>query len=146
MTKLITTSYSVWLLILGPITFVFAIGPWLDRYFPVVDPFIVATTRCDEAECVKIDGWLEKRRDCKFVEIYGRIVSPGQPMPRIVEVEFMDRPQKQSVSRPTGQQLWGPWLVRATPGDIVELRSTHRCHPFWDTKAVIATFTVKSEL
>lgn len=142
MSRIIHASYSFWLLTLGPLVFVFSIGPWLDKHFPVISPFVVVQARCDTTDCVVVDGWMEKRRDCRFVEVYARVQSHGELLPRMIEVEFMDRPHKQSVSRPQGQQFWGPWRIHAKQGDVIELHSTHQCHPFWDTKAVIATFEV----
>lgn len=143
MTKTITASYSFWLLILGPLAFVTALGPWVDKHFPVVEPFIVAKQACDAGDCVVIEGWLEKRRDCKFVEVYARLMEPDATMPRVVEVEFMDRPHKQAVTRPQGTQFWGPWRINAHPGDTVSIHVTHQCHPFWDTKAMITSFEVE---
>lgn len=142
MTKFIHASYSVWLLILGPLAFVFAIGPEIDRRFPVVEPFVISTIECNPANCVQIAGWLEKRRDCRLVELYARVQSPDHAIPRIVEVEFLDRPKQQKISRPVGEQFWGPWIIKAHDGDMIELRATHQCHPFWDTKSTIATFEV----
>lgn len=142
MTKFIHASYSIWLLILGPLAFVFGIGPALDRNFPVVEPFVISTQECNESVCVQITGWLEKRRDCRLVELYARVQAPDHTIPRIVEVRFLDRPQQQKISRPVGQQFWGPWQIAATTGDMIELRATHQCHPFWETKSTLAAFEV----
>ena len=141
MTRVIHASYSLWLLILGPLVFVLAVGPWTDKFFPVIDPFVVTTQECRNGECV-ITGWMQKRRECRFVETYARVLGKGQDMPRMVEIEFMDRPLKQSVTRPTGEQFWGPWRFKADEGALVEIRATHQCNPFWDTRSVIATFEV----
>lgn len=141
MTKLISASYSIWLLVLGPVVFVLGLGPWIDRQFPVVDPFTVTDTSCDGG-CVKIEGWLEKQRDCKLVEVYARYLVPNE-MPRIMEVQFLDREKPQLITRPLGTQIWGPWRVRVPPGPgEVELHAVHQCHPFWETRTKLASVRV----
>lgn len=141
MSKIVSASYTLWLLLLGPVAFVLGLGPWIDRQFPVVDPFVVTKVDCDGG-CVKIEGWLEKQRDCKLVEVYAKYVN-GNDLPRIMEVEFLDRAQPQLITRPVGSQAWGPWRVKLPSREgIVELYATHECHPFWLTKSQLTGIKV----
>lgn len=141
MSKIISASYSLWLLLLGPVAFVLGLGPWIDRQFPVVDPFVVTSVDCDGG-CLKIDGWLEKQRDCKLVEVYARHVVPNE-LPRVMEVQFLDRENSQLITRPVGSQTWGPWRVKLSkPEGVVELYATHICHPFWETKSQLTGINV----
>lgn len=141
MTKLINASYSFWLLILGPVAFVFGLGPWIDKQFPVIDPFVVTKIDCNGG-CVRLEGWLEKRRDCKLVEVYARHIVPGV-LPRVLEVHFLDRSTPQLITRPIGAQSWGPWRINVPSGvGEIELRAVHHCHPFWETKSQLVGIEV----
>ena len=141
MSKFINASYSFWLLVLGPLAFITLLGPWIDRQFPVVNPFVVAETGCEQ-DCVVISGWMEKRRDCKLMEVWARHTINGK-LPRIVEIQFLDRKKPELITRPVGSQSWGPWLIKLDqPGGTVEIHAIHECHPLWDTKSVLATVKV----
>ena len=144
MTKIINASYSAWLLVLGPLVFVFGLGPWVDKQFPVVDPFVITEIGCSsDNPCVVISGWMEKRRDCKFLELYGYVTRPGEKMGRVVEVKFLDRAEPDDrKTRPVGSQYWGAWQINAEEGDHISLHAIHQCHPLWETKGVLAEFDV----
>ena len=135
MTSLIHRTYSLWLLLLGPLVFVFAIGPWIDRTkFPVVDPFVVVNTQ-HHAGYIEANGWLEKRRDCKLLEIYAVVYMEDGP-PRVSDITFKDRSKPDLISRPVMTQFWGPWEVFAPVGaKRIAVRTKHRCHPLWDTSS-----------
>lgn len=132
MSKFIHSTYSLWLLILGPLVFVFALGPWIDRKFPVVDPFVVVVSQ-ERGGYLHLEGWLEKHRDCKTLEVYS-VAYHANGIARIADIAFLDRSKPELVSRPTGVQFWGPWeVVLPRDADRVVLRTTHRCHALWDT-------------
>ncbi len=135
-------SYTVWGLLLGPIAFVYALGPWIERtWFPVVEPFVVTKT-IQTAGGVYVSGWMDKRReDCTPIEGFA-VAEPEIGLPAIVDLEFLERPGKQTlVTRSKGPQAWGPWFV-AAPQDAVRVvaRFRHRCHLFWVTKSEYPVF------
>ena len=131
MTRLIYKTYQIWLMLLGPLAFVFAIGPWIDKHFPVVDPFVVVKSEM-QGGYAHLEGWFDKRRDCKIVEAYAVIHLPGGV--RVADIAFLDRSKPDLITRPTGVQFWGPWQFEIPANaERVTMRTTHRCHPLWDT-------------
>ena len=109
---------------------IFALGPWTERtLFPVVRD----TTISDEtpgAGGVSFNVRFRKVRDCTFI---GLVWYDG---PQRMNVEF--EPETTSPpaprTRPSGQQVAGPWRM---PG-LDALKGTrayvmHRCHPLWMT-------------
>lgn len=139
--RLIDRINSAALLLLGSVAFVTA-GPAIDQHFPVVKPFVVTQTSVGR-DLVQIEGWMEKRRECRFVEVIGVAHRQGR-MDVVVSIEFLDAP-KLAKSRPAGVQSWGPWRMVAPLGtQNVDLIAYHRCHPLWETKTRLATIEVRS--
>jgi hypothetical protein len=132
MSAFIGGSYSLWLLILGPVVFVLGVGPWVDNHFPVVDPFVVVRAEVEDGH-VELEGWMKKVRDCKTVEVYALIYT-AEGIPRVADIEFKDRIKPTLVSHPVGTQFWGPWRVYVPAyAERITLRTRHSCHPLWDT-------------
>lgn len=137
--RLLDQINSVALLVLGAVTFV-AIGPVIDKHFPVVRPFVVEQTSVDGGR-VLIEGWLEKRRECRFIEVVGLTHRPGR-MDVVIPITYLEEPRPKS--RPIGKQSWGPWALVVPSGTTsVDLISYHRCHPLWETKTLLATVEVQ---
>ena len=135
MIRVITKVYSWWLLTLGPIVFVYALGPWIDStYFPVVDPFVVVSSENSNGQLV-IRGWMDKKRPrCKTREVYA-ILQDTQGLPNVADINFKETAtSKAVVTRPGGVQSWGPWTIPVNPTtNAVLIRTRHSCQPLWDT-------------
>lgn len=136
MAKLICWSYSFWLLILGSATFVFAVGPWVDMKFPVVNPFVVEEVVVTDST-MQFSGWMHKQRNCKLLDIYVQ-VSHSNARPTIHALEF---PVSRILSRPMGEQGWGPWILRGVEKpEEVRLITKHLCHPLWETEGTYVLY------
>ncbi len=134
------------LLVLGPAVFVTLVGPWIDKRYPVVDPFVVVSN-ARVGDHMIMSGWLYKARACDPTAIYAVVYMP-KSLPRIVDIEFLERlePRGHLVSRPEGAQLWGPWRAAVPEGaERVDLHTAHRCHPFWTTTATHALWRKSEE-
>ncbi|MCB1890360.1 MAG: hypothetical protein KDH20_22330 [Rhodocyclaceae bacterium] len=131
--RIIASSYTWWLLFLGPLSFVGVLGPWLDKSIaPVVDPFVVTWVEVSGGK-LHLSGWMDKRRDCRLLEIYAIETPPGGAA-HIDDVDFGRRAGGRTISRPAMRQAWGPWRIDLSDiGSVVTLRTRHACHPLWDT-------------
>lgn len=108
---------------------------WVDQaYSPVVDFRIV--TQVVNPEGVLIEGTMDKRRNCRMLEVVSVVADEVRP------VAFMGDGEMPIYKRPTGPQKWGPWLVSAAPKDGVRLVAHHRCHAGWEHTTALTTFVV----
>lgn len=134
MRRLIDRLQAAALLTLGAVTFVY-FGPAIDKLFPVIDPFVVASKRLD-GDRIVIAGWLHKRRDCAFIEATGRAIR-GEGLPAVVPFVFLE--SDRTYTRPTGAQEWGPWYAVVPAGtERVIVTAMHDCHPLWMTRSELA--------
>lgn len=119
------------LLVLGSVTFV-SVGPAIEDVFPVVEPFVVETQRVDGRN-VEIHGWLETKRECRFVEVVG-IAHRRGAIDLVIPIEFSET-KGVGTARPLGVQGWGPWKM-VVPADTltVDLVGYHRCHLLWESR------------
>lgn len=131
--RAIDTAFMVWVLILGPAVFVSSVGPWLDSKFPVADPFVVLKYKHENGMLV-LSGMLNKQRErCKPIEMFA-IVEMPESLPSVVDISFIERKVDRLVSRPGGEQNWGPWIIPVPPNATeVTLHTLHSCHGLWDT-------------
>lgn len=106
-----------------------------DNSYRVIEGFRV-TTQVLTAEGVLIDGVMDKRRDCRFMEVVAML----DEVPSAVI--FLDNKERAAYSRPSGPQKWGPWLLVADPGQGVRLHVRHSCHAGWDHTELLTTFVV----
>lgn len=138
--KFINFHAALLLLLLGPVVFVLALGPWLEQRFArPINIFEVTHTTC-QGGCVTVAGWLYKN-GCEFVDAYA-MVSAGSSVPRVTTIEYRGSKLGMKFNRPTGLQAWGPWYVEASPGNTVTLYARHNCHPFWVTETKLAEVIV----
>lgn len=108
---------------------------WVDQaYSPVVDFRIV--TQVVNPEGVLIEGTMDKRRNCRLLEVVSVVDDAVLP------VVFLEGGGVPIYKRPTGPQKWGPWLVSAAPKDGVRLVAHHRCHGGWEHTTNLTTFVV----
>ncbi len=108
---------------------------WVDQaYSPVVDFRIV--TQVVNPEGVLIEGTMDKRRNCRLLEVVSVVDDAVLP------VVFLEGGGVPIYKRPTGPQKWGPWLVSAAPKDGVRLVAHHRCHGGWEHTTALTTFVV----
>mgnify|MGYP006271047951 CR=1 FL=1 len=112
---------------------------WEADMFPVVDDFRI--DRIDRAGAfVAFEGEMRKRRDCAFIAASMHVGDPwdaSAPRERLA-LQFDDRAAG-SITRERGWQRFGPFRVsRPTKdvGPLLFLGVTHRCHPFWETRAI----------
>lgn len=90
--------------------FVIMCGLWVwfkiaePQFFPVVTDFTI-TEAVAYGENVAIEGHFNKVRDCTFVDVVGY---SGE---KYVAVIFYEHPDAPVVSRITGVQTYGPWLI-----------------------------------
>lgn len=123
------------LTVLGSLVIGLAIGPYVEqRFFPIIEPFVVEEVVYPEKEVLEVTGWMIKLRGyCTPVELSSVVVLPDGVM-RVSPVKMMDREKDELISRPEGRSLWGPWRVVVPLGSkSAEVRVRHRCHPFWET-------------
>lgn len=111
---------------------------WVDQRWTVVDTFRI-TSQFVTPEGVVIEGMMDKRRDCHFVEVVS--VSDDVTHP----VVFLNHPRHYTYSRPTGPQKFGPWLVTADDKSGVKLYARHRCHAGWEHMAELTSFVVGTQ-
>ncbi|MBK6869765.1 MAG: hypothetical protein IPG98_18325 [Burkholderiales bacterium] len=106
-----------------------------DQSYPVVADFRVVTQVVTQ-DGVLIEGAMDKRRNCRMLEVVS--VVDDEVMP----VAFMGAGEMPLYKRPLGPQKWGPWLVIADPKRGVVLHARHVCHGAWDHTAVLTSFVV----
>ena len=106
-----------------------------DQSYPVVADFRVVTQVVTQ-DGVLIEGTMDKRRNCRMLEVVS--VVDDEVMP----VAFMGAGEMPLYKRPLGPQMWGPWLVIADPKQGVVLHARHVCHGAWDHTAVLTSFVV----
>lgn len=106
-----------------------------DQSYPVVADFRVVTQVVTQ-DGVLIEGTMDKRRNCRMLEVVS--VVDDEVMP----VAFMGAGEMPLYKRPLGPQKWGPWLVAADPKDGVRLHANYRCHDGWEHSANLTSFVV----
>jgi len=106
-----------------------------DQSYPVVADFRVVTQVVTQYG-VLIEGTMDKRRNCRMLEVVSVVADEVRP------VAFMGDGEMPIYKRPTGPQKWGPWLVSAAPKDGVRLVAHHRCHGGWEHTTSLTTFVV----
>ena len=106
-----------------------------DQAYTVVQDFRIIT-QVLTPEGVLIEGTMDKRRDCRFMEVVAML----DEVPSAVI--FLDNKERAAYSRPSGPQKWGPWLLVADPGQGVRLHVRHSCHAGWDHTELLTTFVV----
>ena len=106
-----------------------------DQAYTVVQDFRIIT-QVLTPEGVLIEGTMDKRRDCRFMEVVAML----DEVPSAVI--FLDNKEHAAYSRPSGPQKWGPWLLVADPGQGVRLHVRHSCHAGWDHTELLTTFVV----
>lgn len=104
-----------------------------DQAYTVVQDFRIIT-QVLTPEGVLIEGTMDKRRDCRFVEIIAML----DEVPSAVV--FLDTREDRTYSRAMGPQKWGPWLVIADARQGVKLHARHRCHAGWEHTETLTSF------
>ncbi len=90
---------------------------------PIINPVVInfdITSIEDTPEGTRIAGTLDKRRDCKFEAVLA--YSAGA----LVDVVFTDVVHNVGVSRVTGRQAWGWWIIVPSVPELT-LYSRHSC-------------------
>ena len=96
------------------------------KLLPVVSGMTV-TEELKVDDGIIISGHFEKNRSCEFVSLEWRTANGER-----VQYDFFETGD--SVSRPVGSQVVGPWIlfdIKTLNG--LEAIVTHRCHPLWLT-------------
>ena len=106
-----------------------------DPAYTVVQDFRIIT-QVLTPEGVLIEGTMDKRRDCRFIEVIAML----DEVPSAVV--FLDTREGRTYSRAMGPQKWGPWLVIADARQGVKLHARHRCHAGWEHTEVLTSFVV----
>ena len=104
-----------------------------DQAYTVVQDFRIITQALTP-EGVLIEGTMDKRRDCRFIEVIAML----DEVPSAVV--FLDTREDRTYSRAMGPQKWGPWLVIADARQGVKLHARHRCHAGWEHTETITSF------
>lgn len=108
----------------------------LDQLYPVAADLRIVT-QVVNPEGVLIEGTMDKRRNCRLLEVVSVVDDAVLP------VVFLEGGGVPIYKRPTGVQKWGPWLVTADPKDGVRLVAHHRCcHACWEHTTNLTTFVV----
>ncbi|QYX56699.1 hypothetical protein K1T73_16960 [Roseovarius sp. SCSIO 43702] len=107
---------------------IFAVGPWIEsRAFPVTRDTVIRQPHTTGAG-VSLFVSFRKVRQCEFLSLAWY----RGPVRHIVD--FEPTAEQAPRTRPSGEQLAGPWLIR----DLASLSGSraiayHRCHPLWIT-------------
>ena len=103
----------------------------LEGYaLPVTNKLNITSTVVDKAGLI-IEGSFDKQRNCEFISLEWRT-----PLGQRVEYSFLE--DYEPISRPTGDQIIGPWLLfKVDRLDDLEAIVTHQCHPLWQTKTIL---------
>ena len=104
-----------------------------DQAYTVVQDFRIIT-QVLTPEGVLIEGTMDKRRDCRFIEVIAML----DEVPSAVV--FLDTREDRTYSRAMGPQKWGPWLVIADARQGVKLHARHRCHAGWEHTETLTSF------
>ena len=104
-----------------------------DQAYTVVQDFRI-TTQVLTPEGVLIEGTMDKRRNCRFVEVVAMLDEEPSA------VVFLDTREDRTYSRAMGPQKWGPWLVIAGARQGVKLHARHRCHAGWEHTETLTSF------
>lgn len=129
MSKMLSNyAMFIWFFIIST-PFLWSVGSKYEgQIFPVVSPVKIIDAKTTEyGTYVNVE--FKKIRQCQFVGIswYDKFnIRRG--------VEFEPDANLSPITRPTGDQVAGPWLISKledTKGSRAIV--THRCHPFWLT-------------
>lgn len=114
----------------------FMLVKFLDQSVPVVEDFRITHQYVSSAGVV-IEGVMDKKRQCSFVDISGYTDEGRQ-----VQVKFMDKQQEST--RALRVQLWGPWEVMSGDSQTISLYARYDCHFLWPHISLLTKFTVLS--
>lgn len=121
----------LWLLIISsPVLWSFG-SKYEGDFFPVVSKIKILSS-AKEKQGVFINVSFKKFRQCEFIGIswYSKF---NVRLPIIYENDAELSP----LSRPTGPQSAGPWLIRDLKSlDGSRAIVSHKCHPLWITHTV----------
>ena len=88
-----------------------------------------------EDQQVKLAGFMNKVRDCRFVAV---TVEDNNHIR--LPLKFLDNVDDDAINRPTGSQTWGQWTVQARPTtSSITFTAHHECHPLWITKTTLGS-------
>lgn len=87
--------------------------------YPVVTNFNITNIE-DTPEGTRIAGTMDKKRDCKFEAILAYSNNA------LVDVVFTDVVHNAGISRVTGSQSWGWWIIVPSVSELT-LYSRHSC-------------------
>lgn len=112
----------------------------LDQHWEVIGNLRI-TQQIVDGDGVLIYGVLTKQRECTFNEA---LVVSGDGT--VTQLRLPGRPVGAStVSRPLGEQRFGPWLVEVKAGERATLFARHRCHFAWEHGEMLTTFIVGAD-
>ena len=114
---------------------------------PLLFPVIVGwtPTKVEHVDdTVVVSGYMKVARECQFISVNATYVDRNTGKQVHAPLFFMnDRPDNH-VHEPLTQN-WGPWVIHLPYGqEIRELnfRSTHVCHPGWNTTTYLGSVVV----
>ena len=124
------------LLLVISVLFVLAVRS-IDRSFPVLNDFEVTSQQVTKTS-VRIEGKVNKVRDCKLLEI-----NAFTPEGRRIAINFLDKPiEENQGTRPIGVQFWGPWELFNQNNTSINIFITHACSVFWSQTSKLTTLTL----
>ncbi|MBC7622199.1 MAG: hypothetical protein H7232_02300 [Aeromicrobium sp.] len=113
---------------------------YLDQNWEVIGDLRI-TQQITDAEGVLIYGIFTKQRECTFSEA---LVVSGDG--NVTQIRLPGRPVgAATVSRPLGEQRFGPWQIDVKPGQRATLFARHRCHFAWEHGEMLTTFVVGAD-
>ena len=100
------------------------------KVLPVTDKLTITSLTEDKAGVI-LEGSFNKLRHCEFISLEWRT-----PFGQRIEYSFLE--DYEPISRPTGGQIIGPWLLfKVKSLNDLEAVVTHKCHPLWQTKTIL---------
>lgn len=110
---------------------------YLDQHWDVIGDMRI-TQQVEDGDGVVLYGVFEKQRECRFIEA-SAVSGDGSVSP----IRFIDRkPSAPTISRPLGEQRFGPWRIDIKRGERATLYAKHVCHFAWEHGEMLTTFIV----
>lgn len=111
---------------------------------PVVERFkITSITYSDTKDNVRIEGTMEKVRDCNYIGLsVNALYENTAVLKRPVKYEFLDLGIR---DRSNGSQQWGPWEITLPVNpraSHIEVEAIYSCHVFWNTRTTLTKFLI----
>lgn len=121
---------------------IWSVGPALEtRFRPVTSKIhFQSVDWTDNGMNAVVTIRFEKKRGCEFVGLAWYQSGAELLNPTFTRVFINQMVDYEELSRPTGVQIVGPWVIYMRAAHVrtrSRILAYHRCHPFWTTMSVM---------